>query len=683
MRFDLIQDLKLALFGKGYAEDDSHQRIVAGTGGLYTLRRDTLLLRRQREKLEDELELVWHKVDAAVVVFGQTAQTHSRALTVQMEQILTANWQRMLVFGVGCLALFWIVSWLISRSIRDQVLAIQLAKVEAISAMEAAEEATRAKGEFLAKMSHEIRTPMNGVIGMTDLLLESPLTAPQHEFAETIRESADILLTIINDILDFSKIEAGKMGFEILDFDLVKTIESSLDIVAARAFNKGVELVNAIQTAIPTQLRGDPGRLRQILINLVSNAIKFTEKGEVTVRVEKESESTTHTVLKIYVHDTGIGIAPEAQPHLFEAFTQADSSTTRQYGGSGLGLAIAQRLVEMMQGEIGLQSKPGEGSTFWFTARFEKQTVNAPPTDDRLATVRVLVVDDNDSNREVLCDQLRACTRQVTGAATGPEALEVLRIAVQKGERYDIALLDLQMPGMDGLTLAHAILADLPIAGTRLVALTSPGRTSTEELKLANIDTYLIKPVKQSRLFDCLASAGGETPVGDRTAKSDEPASQADPQSGKVLILLAEDNRTNQRVSHALLSKLGYEADIVGHGLAALEALKTVPYDIIFMDCQMPQMDGYDATRAIRMQEQSSDQDSHPKSPVYIIALTANAMQGDREKCLAAGMDDYLTKPILLPELGAVLERWKAHAQNQRHPIDAALVPSGELALQS
>lgn len=549
--------------------------------------------------------------------------------------------------------------------------------------MEAAEEATRAKGEFLAKMSHEIRTPMNGVIGMTDLLLESPLTTPQHEFAETIRESADILLTIINDILDFSKIEAGKMGFEILDFDLVKTIESSLDIVAARAFNKGVELVNAIQTAIPAQLRGDPGRLRQILINLVSNAIKFTEKGEVTVRVEKESESTTHTVLKIYVHDTGIGIAPEAQPHLFEAFTQAHSSTTRQYGGSGLGLAIAQRLVEMMQGEIGLQSKPGEGSTFWFTARFEKQTVNAPPTDDRLATVRVLVVDDNDSNREVLCDQLRACTRLVTGVANGPEALEVLRIAVQKGERYDIALLDLQMPGMDGLTLAHAILADLPIAGTRLVALTSPGRTSTEELKLANIDTYLIKPVKQSRLFDCLASAGGETPVGDRTAKSDEPASQADPQSGKVLILLAEDNRTNQRVSHALLSKLGYEADIAGHGLAALEALKTVPYDIIFMDCQMPQMDGYDATRAIRMQEQSSDQDSHPKSPVYIIALTANAMQGDREKCLAAGMDDYLTKPILLPELGAVLERWKAHAQNQRHPIDAALVPSGELALQS
>jgi two-component system, sensor histidine kinase and response regulator len=349
-----------------------------------------------------------------------------------MEQILTANWQRMLVFGVGCLALFWVISWLISRSIRDQVLAIQLAKVEAVSAMEAAEEATRAKGEFLAKMSHEIRTPMNGVIGMTDLLIDSPLTVPQREFAQTIRESADTLLTIINDILDFSKIEAGKMTFEVLNFDLVKTIESSLDIVAARAFNKGVELVNSAQTGIPTQLLGDPGRLRQILINLVSNAIKFTEKGEVTIRVEKESETNTHTVLKIYVHATGIGIAPEAQPHLFEAFSQADSSTTREYGGSGLGLAIAQRLVEMMEGEIGLQSKTGVGSTFWFTVRFEKQPVTAPTTDRRIATLRVLVVDDNDSNREVLCDQLRACTRQVTGAASGPEALEKLRTAYKR-----------------------------------------------------------------------------------------------------------------------------------------------------------------------------------------------------------------------------------------------------------
>ena len=638
-QFDLIQDLKIALFGKGSTVDEQHQRILVASGGLYTLWRDTLLLRREREKLEDDLGLAAHDTDAAVAAFAESAQIRSQALAMRMEQILAANWQQMLVFGIGCLVLFWVLAWFISRAIRDRVLGMELAKAEAESgrqtaqrliqeqqaankelerlaaaltisevflqslvenlpveifrrntdgrfifvnkrfcdvkrrrptdilgktnfdidppelaqkyraidrslmetrqpfeteeawldsngeqrwkriielpvldasdhvvatqgmawdvtaakqaeqnlklAKEAAEEAARAKSEFLAKMSHEIRTPMNGVIGMTDLLLDSDLAAQQREFAETIRVSAETLLTIINDILDFSKIEAGKMTIEVLNFDLVKTIESTLEIVAARAFGKGIELVNSVPIGIPTQLRGDPGRLRQILTNLLGNAIKFTDKGEVVIWVSKESESATHTVLKFYVRDTGIGITSEAQARLFEAFGQADPSTTRRYGGSGLGLAIAKRLVEMMQGEIGVQSKTEVGSTFWFTVLLEKQAVNATATDDRdLAAIRVLVVDDN-------------------------------------------------------------------------------------------------------------------------------------------------------------------------------------------------------ATRAIRTREQSSDQGSNGELPVHIIAITANAMQGDRQKCLAAGMDDYLSKPIRLQELEAVLERWKPGRQKRSDPISAVPVPSGEPALNT
>jgi two-component system sensor histidine kinase/response regulator len=841
---DLVEDLKVALFGRGFTVDEQHRSILVGSGGLYSLWRDTLLLRREREKLNDALAQISRGIDAVGAVFTE-AQVRSNALAMQMEQMQIASWQQMLVLGGVCLVLFCFFAWFISRVIGDQVNAIELAKVEAESghqtaqrlmqeqraanqelerlaaalttseaflqslvenlpvsihrkdtegrfifankrfcdykgrapdeilgktnfdidppdlaqqyrdidtalmetcqpfeaeevrikadgekqwnrvvkiavldksgrvigtqgmfwdvtaakqaeenlklAKQAAEEAARAKGEFLAKMSHEIRTPMNGVIGMTGLLLDGELTPRQREFAETIRVSAETLLTIINDILDFSKIEAGKMTFEVLDFDLVETIESTLDIVAARAFTKGIELASSIPSAIPNRLRGDPGRLRQILTNLVDNAIKFTDQGEVVVWVETESETATYAVLKFFVHDTGIGIAPDAQTRLFEAFSQADSSTTRKYGGSGLGLAIAKRLVEIMQGEIGVQSKAGEGSTFWFTARLEKQqAANTRETFDRdLSAVRALVVDDNATNRQILCHQIFAWKMQADSAASGPEALGKLRAAVEAGKPYDLALLDVQMPEMDGLTLGRAIKADPAIADTRLVVLASFGQAcSTEELKRAGIDTYLVKPAKQSRLFDCLVNVMGKVAArrsAEESVESRSPgdSSESNRQRETARILLAEDNYTNQRVALGQLRKLGYAADAVSNGLEALDALQAVPYDIILMDCQMPEMDGYEATRAIRIREQSSDQRCNWKSPVHIIAITANAMEGDREKCLAAGMDDYLSKPIRLQELQAVLERSKPGTQIGLHPIAVSLDQDSETVLNS